>query len=253
MNGWILTLVGGPTLLIEGYGFRFLTDPTFDPSGVEYTTGPVTLRKTLGPHLSPDWIGSVDAVLLSHDQHEDNLDARGRAFLPSAGTVLTTPAGAARLGGNALGLAAFEERTIGAVKVVATPARHGPEGIEPVAGDVTGFLLIPEANPMDTLYVSGDTLPFAGTLEIARHAPRTGVLFTGGAALDAVGPDRLTMGGIEAAEMARDLGLELVVPIHADGWAHLREAPAEFDEAFGNATPLLRLIPGEATPLPPVS
>ena len=28
-----LTLIGGPTVLIEVGGFRLLTDPTFDPAG----------------------------------------------------------------------------------------------------------------------------------------------------------------------------------------------------------------------------
>jgi hypothetical protein len=35
---------------------------------------------------------------LSHDQHADNLDNSGRAFLPRAGRVLMTLAGAQRLG-----------------------------------------------------------------------------------------------------------------------------------------------------------
>ena len=48
---------------------------------------------------------SIDAVLLSHDQHEDNLDAAGRSLLDEAGLVITTVAGAGRLGGGAVGLA----------------------------------------------------------------------------------------------------------------------------------------------------
>ena len=52
-----------------------------------------------------DAIGDVDAVLLSHDQHADNLDHAGRDFLNSAGRVLTTVAGAKRLDGHAEGLA----------------------------------------------------------------------------------------------------------------------------------------------------
>jgi L-ascorbate metabolism protein UlaG (beta-lactamase superfamily) len=52
------TYVGGPTALLELGGMRLLTDPTFDPPGGEYTTGPVTLRK-----LSPDALGRLDAVL----------------------------------------------------------------------------------------------------------------------------------------------------------------------------------------------
>ena len=40
-----ITLIGGPTALIEFAGFRLLTDPTFDPPG-EYQLPHVTLKKT---------------------------------------------------------------------------------------------------------------------------------------------------------------------------------------------------------------
>src|SRR5437868_4115072 len=93
-----LTLIGGPTVLIEIGGLRLLTDPTFDAPG-DYPSGSVTLRKLTGPALHPGDIGPIDAVLLSHDQHFDNLDHAGRAFLPQAKKTLTTPAGAQRLGG----------------------------------------------------------------------------------------------------------------------------------------------------------
>src|SRR5215831_17148159 len=91
-----VTLIGGPTALIEFAGFRLLTDPTFDPPG-QYTLAYVTLRKIAAPALTAEQIGAIDAVLLSHDQHADNLDRAGRAFLARAARVLTTEAGAQRL------------------------------------------------------------------------------------------------------------------------------------------------------------
>jgi hypothetical protein len=33
MSAPVITLIGGPTALIEANGFRLLTDPTFDPPG----------------------------------------------------------------------------------------------------------------------------------------------------------------------------------------------------------------------------
>ena len=75
-----ITLIGGPTALIEIDGFRLLTDPTFDAPGA-YQLPHVKLEKLTGPALSADDIGEVDAVLLSHDQHSDNLDHSGRDFL----------------------------------------------------------------------------------------------------------------------------------------------------------------------------
>ena len=125
-----LTYVGGPTALLEYGGLRLLTDPTFDPAGTEYPTPAYTLRKTQGPALEPDRVLPVDAVLLSHDHHVDNLDHAGRALLGQAARVLTSAAGAERLGGAAVGLAPWQRLDLdaasGAVRVTATPARHGP-------------------------------------------------------------------------------------------------------------------------------
>ena len=76
-----ITLVGGPTAQLETSVLRLLTDPTFDPPG-EYVGGPIRLTKTVGPAMSLDTLGHADVVLLSHDQHFDNLDRAGRAMLP---------------------------------------------------------------------------------------------------------------------------------------------------------------------------
>jgi L-ascorbate metabolism protein UlaG (beta-lactamase superfamily) len=60
-----LTLIGGPSVLIELGVFRLLTDPTFDAPG-EYRLPHVTLQKTAGPSINADKIGPIDTVLLSH-------------------------------------------------------------------------------------------------------------------------------------------------------------------------------------------
>ena len=75
-----ITLIGGPTALIEIDGFRLLTDPTFDGPG-DYQLPHVKLEKLIGPAMSARDVGPIDAVLLSHDQHSDNLDHSGRALL----------------------------------------------------------------------------------------------------------------------------------------------------------------------------
>ena len=87
-----LTHIGGPTVLIEVEGWRLLTDPTFDPPGGKYRFGWGTgSTKLSAPAVSPSELGPVDAVLLSHDHHDDNLDKAGRALLPRAGTVIADP------------------------------------------------------------------------------------------------------------------------------------------------------------------
>src|SRR5512138_3960133 len=93
-----MTYIGGPTVLIDWDGARLVTDPTFDPAGSVYRTPVYELRKTQGPALPVDALGRLDAVLLSHEHHFDNLDQSGRALLARAARVLTTTDSAARLG-----------------------------------------------------------------------------------------------------------------------------------------------------------
>lgn len=80
----VVTDIGGPTALIEVAGVRLLTGPTFDPGGSDYPTPVYTLHKTQSPALSAEAVGPVDAVLLSHDHHFDNLDRQGRSELERA-------------------------------------------------------------------------------------------------------------------------------------------------------------------------
>ncbi len=94
--------------MLEYGGLRWLTDPTFSPPG-EYPGGLVT---TTAPALSPDQVEPIDVVLVSHDQHSDNLDPAGREFLARAGQVLTTVDGAGRLGANSTELAPWSSAEI---------------------------------------------------------------------------------------------------------------------------------------------
>jgi L-ascorbate metabolism protein UlaG (beta-lactamase superfamily) len=248
-----LTLVGGPTVLIEIGGLRFLTDPTFDPPGT-YALPHVTLQKLAGPALNETEVGRIDAVLLSHDQHSDNLDNAGRAFLATVPDVLTTPAGAARLGGNARGLTPWQTVEIhganGRVHVTATPARHGPVGIEPLSGDVTGFLIGTE-KPGDAIYITGDTVWYAGVAEVARrYSPRLVVLFAGAAKTR--GAFHLTMDSNDAIEAAHAFPDAQIVAVHNDSWAHFTESREELEQAFaalGLTERLQRLQPGVAVTL----
>ncbi|WP_344743148.1 MBL fold metallo-hydrolase [Streptosporangium vulgare] len=146
-----ITVIGGPTALLELGGLRILTDPTFDPPG-DHPAGPLTLTKTAGPALSPADIGRVDLVLLSHDQHPDNLDGLGRRMMSAVPLTLSTPEAAARTGVTPM--LPWQHHDVGRVRVTAVPALHGPPGCEPVVGQVTGFVLTGHGLP--TVYVSGD-------------------------------------------------------------------------------------------------
>jgi L-ascorbate metabolism protein UlaG (beta-lactamase superfamily) len=234
--------IGGPTAWIEFCGLRFLTDPTFDAQGTEYTTGPVTLRKLGNPVVSADELGTIDVVLLSHDQHADNLDRAGRQALAKAGTVLTTKEGAERLGNNAVGLVPWQTIRVPAPRgesllVTATPARHGPVGSEARSGPVIGFAvrMIGSAQE-ETLYVSGDTVWYEGVAEVARWFHVTmAVLNMGAARVEAAGPAPLTMTAEDGVQLARAMPNATIVPLHFEGWAHFSESRKIIEAAFRTA------------------
>lgn len=242
-----LTLVGGPTVLIEFGSIRLLTDPTFDPPG-SYQVNALRFEKTSGPALSPVEIGKLDAVLLSHDQHIDNLDSSGRAMLPSVGRTYTTKAGASRLGGQTIGLAPWETCTLQGANgesllVTATPARHGPIGIEPISGDVVGFALGVE-KPGDLIYVTGDTVWYEGTAEVAqRFSPRAVLLFAGAA--EPRGRYHMTMGSEGALEAAHAFPKATIVAAHNEGWGHFSESQEQLVDVFAQLRVPERLVPFE--------
>lgn len=249
-----MLFVGGPTLLIEWCGVRFMTDPTFDPAGGEYSIGPIVLKKTQGPAIALDQIGPLDVVLLSHDQHQDNLDTRGREVLSRSRLIYTTVTGADRLGGTAQGLAPWDKATVltpegGAIEITATPARHGPEGCETICGEVTGFVLQHVGHHQEgALYISGDTVWYEGVIGVARRFHvTTAVLSMGAARLKEVGPDHLTMTAADAIATAHTMPQARIVPIHYQGWAHWSEGCAEVEKEFtkaGMANRLQWLPPG---------
>jgi L-ascorbate metabolism protein UlaG (beta-lactamase superfamily) len=228
-----LTLIGGPTAVLAYGGLRWLTDPTFSPPG-SYDN----LHKTTGPALAPEAVEPIDVVLLSHDEHGDNLDPAGREFLPRAGRVLTGPDGAARLGGNATGLEPWESVEVQAadgyaVTVTAVPALHGPEGSEAVVGPVTGFVLTGEGLP--TVYVSGDNASLDVVSEIAQRTGQVDVaiLFAGGVQIQEILDGAyLTLSSDRAAQAALILGAETVIAMHFEGWTHFTQGTEELRAAF---------------------
>ncbi len=234
-----ITYIGGPTVLLEFGGVRLVTDPTFDPGGGEYPSGAAVLRKLSGPAVSIDAVGPVDYVLLSHDHHWDNLDRSGRAFLANAKAVFNTVAGAERLGGNSIGLQAWQSTDVQApagrkLRVVATPARHGPADMD--RGPVNGYVAFFTDAPERAIYFSGDTVWFEGVAEVAqRFRVRAAILNLVAARVAEVGPFHLTMTSQEGAEAARAFADAVIVPLHFEGWAHFSEGRDKIVQAFAAA------------------
>ena len=240
-----ITHVGGPTALIELDGWRLLTDPTFDVPGRRYAFGwGTSSRKLAGPAIPAAELGRIDAVLLSHDHHADNLDDAGRALLPAAGAVVTTAPGAERLGGNARGLTPWQSTRLEApgrppLEITATPCRHGPPLSRPLTGDAIGFAVHGGA-----LWISGDTVLYRGVRDVARRLTvDVALLHLGGVRFPVTGPARYTMTARDAVELCRSLRPCIAIPVHYEGWAHFREDRATAERELAAAPQEVRWLP----------
>jgi L-ascorbate metabolism protein UlaG (beta-lactamase superfamily) len=230
--------IGGPTAVLTLAGLRLLTDPTFDAPG-EYPIGSRKLVKTTGPAVPAAELGPVDAVLLSHDHHPDNLDTAGRAYLAQTPLVLSTASAHERIGAPVRPLPTWTHVDLphpdGTLRVTAAPALHGPKGSEPLVGEVTGFVLSGEGLPK--VYVSGDNADLDLVREIAdREGPfDVAVLFAGAARTPLVPDATLTLTSERAAEAATILGARHVVPLHFEHWGHFTQDGPTLTKAFADA------------------
>jgi L-ascorbate metabolism protein UlaG (beta-lactamase superfamily) len=257
--------IGAATVLLDVGGLRIVTDPVLDQAGSSYSLGRSRLAgelrytNLLGP-ANPEALPEVaDVVLLSHDHHRDNLDRAGLELARRARLVLTTVSGARRLRakglGNVHGLATWSTYEAGGVIFTGTPARHARLGANWLAGDVTGFV-IQSASLSRPVYVTGDTLWYRGTREVAAR-------FSVGTLLAHVGAGRFggpllrrwlrfSMNAREAVAMASAFPSAQLVPIHYEGWSHFSEGRRELEAAFAQAgcEAQLRFVPrGEAVDL----
>jgi L-ascorbate metabolism protein UlaG (beta-lactamase superfamily) len=237
-----ISVLGGPTTVVDIAGRRIVMDPTFDPPGVH-----AHLTKIIGPAVTADALGPVDAVLISHDQHPDNLDDDGHRLALAAPLVLTNPGAADRLGAPALGLAPWHSYDLPAVDgagplaVQAVPAVHGPaDGERDASGhincEVSGFVLSGPGLP--TAYLSGDNASIGVVKEVADRVGGIDVaaLFAGAASVATKERGRpLTLTSPRAAAAAELLGASVVIPAHVDGWTHFSEGTEDFVAAFDQA------------------
>jgi L-ascorbate metabolism protein UlaG (beta-lactamase superfamily) len=224
-----VTWIGGPTVLLEYGGLTILTDPTFDGPGEYPDPEGTALVKTHGPGIAARDLPPVHLILLSHHEHEDNLDHSGLDLVRSGIPTLTTPYAAGALAlPNVRGLEPWEAAVARGISVTAVPASHGPDD---VVGPVTGFLL--QAPDLPLIYVSGDNSELDDVMAVAaRHAPvEIAVLFAGAARVPEIDA-ALTLTSADAASAARILGAHHVVGVHTDDWAHVSETRADLEAAF---------------------
>ncbi|GAA3573284.1 MBL fold metallo-hydrolase [Nonomuraea rosea] len=225
------THIGGPTVLIEFGGWRLLTDPTFDPPGRTYSFGwGTSSRKLTGPAVAAADLPAVDAVLLSHVHHGDNLDDAGRALLPAAGAIVTTSSGARALPYPARGLRAGQTTRLEApgrppIDITATPCRHGPPLSGPIVGEVIGFALTWPGQEHGPLWITGDTVYHRALRRAAAEIrPGTVLLHLGGVGFPLTGPLRYTMTARQAVRLCAAITPHTVLPVHYEGWQHFRQS-----------------------------
>jgi L-ascorbate metabolism protein UlaG (beta-lactamase superfamily) len=227
-----ITYLGTASVLIDYAGQRFLTDPVFDPSGRTYSMGPAGIperwfasTRDYEAPMSVEQVGHVDAALLSHDHHRDNLDVAGRALLYSDAVdrILTTPAAAKRMKlAKVTGLRTGGTARLGAATVTATPAQHGPRWI-PQTSQVTGFEL--RAPEELGLWISGDTILTDAVRDAARRMRGidVAVIHAGGVRFPSaplVGKAVFTFTPEQFVEVCTILDPRVIVPIHRSGWTH---------------------------------
>lgn len=223
-----VTYLGGPTVILEIDGLRIITDPTLDAAGEMFMINDKPAYwKTEGPATTD--VGQIDAVLLSHDQHGDNLDHAGRELLKKVNNTFTTKIGSERLGDNSTGLAPWETITLSdGIAITGTPARHGPTGVEKLTGDVTGFIV--SANELQ-IYITGDTVFYEGIKEVAaRFNPQYVFIFAGAA--KPRGPFNVTMGTNDAIDTAFAFPDATIIPVHFEGWSHYTENGEMLQQSF---------------------
>ena len=230
-----LIYLGGPTIIIEFAGLRIITDPTLDPKGTSFKISEtVSETKLSGPAVTD--IGKIDLVLLSHDQHWDNLDKEGRKLLEKVPLTITTVAGSGRLATPTKGLAPWEQTTIKGKNgeeliITATPARHGPAGTEKITGDVIGFLLSVKGKRGHPIYITGDTVFFEGVAQTAQNFHPEYVFVFAGAARPR-GPFNVTMSSNDTLDTAAVFPGAKIIPLHFEGWSHYTEGRDVLTEAF---------------------
>jgi L-ascorbate metabolism protein UlaG (beta-lactamase superfamily) len=109
---------------------------------------------------------------------------------------------------------------------IVAPARAG---IEPITGDVIGFILAIDDGP--AIFISGDTVWFGGVAEVSRRfRVALAVLFTGAA--KPRGPFDVTMDSNDAIEAAAAFDEATIVAIHNQGWGHFTQSQQDVAAAF---------------------
>ena len=173
-----ITWIGHSTVLAQIAGLNVLTDPVWaDRASPLPFAGP---RRRLPPAVSLSALPPIDVVLISHD-HYDHLDLSTVWHLATVGpeTTWLVPVGVAallrRAGARQVHEHAWwDERTVGPLSVVCTPAQHSSgRGLSDRNRSLwCGWTVSTRGLPRRAIYFAGDTAHCPAFIEIgARLGP----------------------------------------------------------------------------------
>ncbi|KAG5752496.1 hypothetical protein H9Q69_005128 [Fusarium xylarioides] len=221
-----ITHITTATAIVDIDGVKFITDPIFDEAPKSHDRSHVaglspgeffpTLQK--GPAISIKQFPIIDCVLLSNEDHIDNLDETGRQLLIGR-RVITTPDGAKNLSDHPGTCAIKPWQTLkcqlGGEEWSTTrgPCVHVP------GGEVTGFILYkesfgnsPDGRP-NVVYFTGDTIYIEDVFKKLREKYHVVVALT-------------NLGQCYLARRAR------LVPMHFESWTHFTQDGKALEEIF---------------------
>ncbi|KAE8153606.1 beta-lactamase superfamily domain-containing protein [Aspergillus avenaceus] len=249
------------TAILNIDGINFLTDPFFGEVGTHETSGDwskARLKEDFGLDKAPESgsltiteppamklhdLPPIDAVLLSHEDHLDNLDPVGRQLLDGR-RVFTTVDGAKNLQPRPAVVGLKPWQTVTSViggkefRITGTPCKHFP------VGEVTGFILETdsfgthaETGKPNAIYFSGDTVYIDELKKIKDRVHVTAaVLNLGNATFEfPIGPIQITMDGKQAVRLVQDIGADVMVPMHFESWEHFKEHGEDLARIFEEA------------------
>ncbi|KAM6513174.1 hypothetical protein FALCPG4_015638 [Fusarium falciforme] len=262
-----ITHVTTATALLDIDGIKLITDPVFDdgPRTVDASgllpaaTEPILISLSEPPALSIKQLPFVQGVLLSHEDHFDNLDDTGRQLLIGR-PVFTTPDGKKNLSEYPQVSALEPWKTLTQRwegqdwTITGVPCVHLP------GGEVTGFLIHKESfgyhedGRPNVFYFTGDTILLPDVVKKIRENYHVVVVLMNLGNAHAPNPEdpsqvvKITMQGTDAVEMFRGLGAEKLVPMHYEWWSHFTEDGKALQEVFeseGLIDQVIWLTPGK--------
>ncbi len=246
-----ITWLGGPTLLVEFNGFRFITDPMLGEGKQAFRMGdpnePFDLQR--GPNIKhhrrltalPEvHLEGLSLILLSH-AHEDHFDQQAQRRLPNSLPLIAPEHDlqSVRDKGfvSAQSLPWSQRRTFtagaGEIHITAVPAYHSaqPE-IDQLLGKGNGYWIeFSQGNWRKTVYWTGDTLPTSDLIDALRTLGRPDVLIPHLGRVGTPGPlGQISMSVSDAIKLAEALRPRKLLPIHHSSYALYLEPIAPIAE-----------------------